>query len=87
VVNSYNTNIVSNPEGDPAIQAQRLADREGANYKIIVDYSTAGKDTGFVAIDGQTLTVGSEYLATQTINRNTLRDAFFALLSKPWPIE
>ena len=70
----HNTNIVS------------LSGREGAAFRIIVDYSDAGKDAGFVATDGQTLTIGSEYLATATINRNTLRDAFGAMLAKPWPI-
>jgi len=63
-----------------------LANREGANYKIIVDYSGEGKAIGFVATDWQTLTVGNEYIINATtFNRNTLRDAFGALLAKPYP--
>jgi len=75
-----------------------LANREGANYKIIVVYSDEGKNEGFTATDWQTLTVGNEYLENggkyidgvlqeppMRLNRNALRDAFGAMLAKPYP--
>ena len=89
VIQNY-IEYITNPAMGDSVHATNivsLSAREGANYKIIVDYSSIGKSTGFVAIDGQTLNVGSDYLVNATINRNTLRDAFSAILSKPFPIE
>ena len=63
-----------------------LSTRNGAMFRIIVDYSNEGKDAGFTATDGQTLIVGSVYLASTTISGSIFRSAFNAILEKPWPI-
>ena len=86
VVENYITYITDNNTAEHASNITALSARIGATFRIIVDYSNEGKSAGFVATDGQTVTVGSEYMATATINRNTLRDAFGAMLAKPWPI-
>ena len=85
-IQTFITFITENPESQHNANAVDLALRVGAEYRIIVDYSNEGKDAGFTATDGQTLTVGSEYLVTDSLNRNRFRDAFQALLDKPWPI-
>jgi hypothetical protein len=86
IAENYDNWISANPNGADAGAIEDLLTRESANYKIIVDYSDEGKNAGFVPTDAQTLTVGSNYLATTTLTRGILRTAFEAMFAKEWPI-
>ena len=87
IAETYNSYIGVNPGSYHAGLIERLlSERTGANFRIIVDYSEAGKAVEFTAIDGQTLTVGSKYLEDTDLLRGDLGDAFEAMLDKPWSI-
>jgi hypothetical protein len=85
-IGNYINYIAEDPDATHADAITNLAGRKGAEFRIIVDYDT-GKADGFTATDGQTLRVGSDYLINTNINLTILRNAFNAILAKPWPIE
>jgi hypothetical protein len=86
IIQTYANYMVQDPDSDEVIRINDLANRTATGYRIIVDYSNEGKSTGFSATDAQTLTVGNEYLATTSLTRAILRNAFAAMYAKPYPI-
>ena len=89
---AYSTDITNNPNGSPAIRINNLINKVGRPvdgvYKIVVDYSDEGKDTGFVAINGQTATAGSGYLSDPDTpsNRSHLQIVLASMLQAEWPV-
>jgi hypothetical protein len=68
VVQAYVDQVTRNPQGSHAAAITNLLyERNVSEYKIIVDYSDEGKEIGFTAIDGKTLTVGDFYLANSSV--------------------
>jgi hypothetical protein len=85
VVQTY-LRAVQDPESTHAEAIQNLSERTDAKYRIIVDYSDEGKSIGFTATDGQTLTIGSYYIANTPLTVAILRNGFRAMYAEPWPI-
>jgi len=89
LVENYKDYITTNPGSSQAGAITNLESKtdrpSGAPYIIVVDYSKTGKAIGFAAKDGQTLTVGNEYIENTNIIIPTLSDAFGAMYNKPWP--
>ena len=89
---AYDTSVTSNPGSAPASVINNLINKrdkpEGAIYRVVVDYSEDGKDTGFAATNGQVATVGGGYLANPDTpsNRGPLQTVFTTMFNTPWPL-